>query len=85
MNAAPEPDSKETPEADSSEWDESAAAESIRSRTALKSRGNTIKLAVKPKFYSRHQYFQKLPQFSLDQPCINIASPYIGGEWERYR
>ena len=37
-----------------------------------------IKHTIKP--YNRFGHFKGLPQYSMNQPCINIASPYIGSE-----
>ena len=48
-------------------------------------RSSSIRQKIHPKFYNRNQYFQSLPKFSMDQPCINNASPYIGNQNEQLR
>ena len=45
----------------------------------------TIRLKVDKKFGSRYKYFQSLPKYSTEQPCINCASKYVGKEDEVYR
>ena len=48
-------------------------------------RSGSIQVKVAPKFLNRYRYFQSLHQYSLEQPCINIASKYVGSEHEVYR
>ena len=45
----------------------------------------TVRIKNNAKFYNRYKYFESLPKYSLEQPCINIASPYVGSEEQKLR
>ena len=48
--------------------------------TSLEKPKRTIRIKSSAKFFNRFKFFESLPKYSLEQPCINIASPYEGSE-----
>lgn len=46
--------------------------------TASGSQHDKIKVARPDKSYCRFKYFESLPKYSVEQPCVGVGSPYKG-------